>query len=71
VTDIKRVQPKRGRRSEVDKQNITVKLDGQTLRKAKGLAAYEQAERRALSLLEGGFRLGGTIESTRDEWHER
>lgn len=32
---------------------------------------YEQAQRRALSLLERGFHLGGTIESTRDEWHER
>jgi len=33
--------------------------------------AYEQAQRRALSLLDRGFHLGGTIESTRDEWHER
>lgn len=80
--------------SEGTKQNITVRLDRQTLRKAKVLAAkrntsisgllakqietlvgeddaYEQAQRRALSLLERGFHLGGTIESTRDEWHER
>ena len=33
--------------------------------------AYEQAQRRALALLEQGFHLGGRIESTRDEWHER
>lgn len=33
--------------------------------------AYEQAQRRALALLEQGFRLGGRIESTRDKWHER
>ena len=33
--------------------------------------AYEQAERRAISLLERGFHLGGTIKATRDEWHER
>ncbi len=80
--------------TDTTKQNITVRLDRQTLRKAKVLAAkrntsisgllakqietlvgeddaYEQAQRRALSLLERGFHLGGTIESTRDEWHER
>ena len=79
---------------EASKQNITLRLDRQTLRKAKVLAAkrntsisgllaeqiealvgedhaYERAERRALALLERGFHLGGTIESTRDEWHER
>jgi hypothetical protein len=33
--------------------------------------AYERARRRALALLESGFHLGGRIESTRDEWHER
>jgi hypothetical protein len=33
--------------------------------------AYEQARRRALALLESGFHLGGRIESSRDEWHER
>ena len=33
--------------------------------------AYEQAQRRALALLDQGFHLGGRIESTRDEWHER
>jgi hypothetical protein len=33
--------------------------------------AYEQAHRRALALLEQGFHLGGRIEATRDEWHER
>ncbi len=76
------------------KQNITLRLDRQTLRQAKVLAAkrgssisglleeqiaalvgaddaYEQAQRRALALLDTGFSLGGRIESTRDEWHER
>jgi hypothetical protein len=75
-------------------QNITVRLDRRTLRKAKILAAkrntsisrllaqqieilvgeddaYEQAQRRALALLEQGLNLGGRIESTRDDWHER
>jgi hypothetical protein len=33
--------------------------------------AYEQAQRRALALLDQGFHLGGRIESTRDEWHDR
>jgi hypothetical protein len=33
--------------------------------------AYEQAQHRALVLLDQGFHLGGRIESTRDEWHER
>jgi hypothetical protein len=33
--------------------------------------AYEQAQRRALALLEQGFHLGGRLEVTRDEWHER
>jgi hypothetical protein len=33
--------------------------------------AYEQARRRALALMESGFHLGGRIESSRDEWHER
>ena len=79
---------------ETTKQNITVRLDRRTLRKAKILAAkrntsisgllaaqietlvgeddaYEQAHRRALALLERGLSLGGKIESTRDEWHER
>lgn len=79
---------------ESTKQNITVRLDRRTLRKAKVLAAkrntsisrllteqiealvgeddaYEQAERRALALLGRGFHLGGRIEATRDEWHDR
>jgi hypothetical protein len=79
---------------EATKQNITVRLDRRTLRKAKVLAArrntsisgllaqqietlvgeddaYDQAQRRALAILDKGFRLGGRIESTRDEWHER
>ena len=76
------------------KQNVTVSLDHQTLRKAKILAAkrgtsisgllarqiedlvgeedaYERAERQALALLEKGFRLGGVIQASRDEFHER
>ncbi len=80
--------------SESVTQNITVRLNRRTLRKAKILAArrntsisgllaeqiealvgeddaYEQAQRRALALLDQGFHLGGRIESTRDEWHER
>ena len=79
---------------ETAKQNITVRLDRRTLRKAKVLAArrntsisgllaeqietlvgeddaYDQAQRRALALLDQGFHLGGVIESPRDEWHER
>ncbi len=79
---------------EPTSQNITIRLDRRTLRKAKILAAkrntsisgllaeqietlvgeddaYEQAQRRALALLDQGFHLGGRIESTRDEWHER
>ena len=79
---------------DTTKQNITVRLDRRTLRKAKVLAArrntsisrlladqietivgeddaYEQAQRRALALLDRGFHMGGRIESSRDEWHER
>ncbi len=75
-------------------QNITIRLDRRTLRKARILAvkrntsisrllaaqietlvgedeAYEQARRRAMALLDKGFHLGGRIEATRDEWHER
>jgi hypothetical protein len=33
--------------------------------------AYERAERQALSLLDQGFHLGGTIRASRDELHER
>ena len=76
------------------KQNLTVSLEQQTVRKAKILAAkrgtsisgllarqieelvgeedaYERAERQALALLEKGFRLGGVIQASRDELHER
>ena len=79
---------------ETTKQNITLRLDRRTLRKAKVLAAkrnmsvsgliaeqietlvgeddaYDQAQRRALALLDRGFHLGGQIASSRDEWHER
>lgn len=80
--------------TESTSQNITIRLDRGTLRRAKVLAAkrntsisgllaqqietlvgeddaYEQAQRRALALLDRGFHLGGRIEATRDEWHER
>ena len=79
---------------EATKQNITLRLDRRTLRKAKVLAArrntsisglfaeqietlvgedeaHEQAQQRALALLDRGFNLGGRIESSRDEWQER
>lgn len=71
-------------------QNITVRLDRRTLRRAKVLAAqrntsisgllaqqiesqvgendaYEQAQHRALDLLDRGLHLGGRIKATRDE----
>ena len=76
------------------KQNITLGLDKELIRKAKVLAAqqgtsvtglltqylkrilqeeetYADAHKRALTLLDQGFHLGGKILSTRDEWHER
>lgn len=76
------------------KQNLTVSLNQQTVRKAKILAArrgssisgllaeqieilvgedeaYERAHRQATELLDKGFRMGGVIRATRDEWHER
>jgi hypothetical protein len=76
------------------KQNVTISLARETIRKAKILAArretsisgllatqieilvgeeeaYQRAERQAAALLDQGFRLGGVIRSTRDEWHER
>jgi predicted transcriptional regulator len=79
---------------QVTKQNVTVRLERQTLHKAKILAAkrntsisglltqqienlvseddaYEQAQRKALALLERGFHLGGKITASRDELHER
>jgi hypothetical protein len=34
-------------------------------------AAYEQAERAALALLDRGFHMGGLITASRDELHER
>ena len=80
--------------TESASQNITIRLDQRTLRRAKVLAAkrntsisrllaqqietlvgeddaYERARRRALALLDRGFHLGGRIEASRDEWHER
>ena len=77
-----------------EKQNLTIRLDRQTIRMAKILAArrstsisgllarqieilvgeeeaYERAERRAISLLDQGFHLGGIIRASRDELHER
>lgn len=76
------------------KQNLTVRLDRQTIHKAKVIAArrstsisgllaqqieilvgeeeaYSRAERQAAELLDHGFSLGGTIQATRDELHER
>lgn len=80
--------------TEPASQNITIRLDQRTVRRAKVLAAkrntsisrliaqqietlvgeddaYEQARRRALALLDRGFHLGGRIEASRDEWHDR
>ena len=71
--------------TESTSQNITIRLDRRTLRRAKVLAAtrntsisgllaqqiaslvgeddvYEQAQRRALALLDRGFRLGGRMQ---------
>jgi hypothetical protein len=82
------------KRADDTAQNLTIRLDRRTLRKAKVLAAkqstsisrlvadyieklvgeddvYEQAQRRALALLDSGFHLGGEITTTRDTWHER
>jgi predicted transcriptional regulator len=76
------------------KQNVTISLSREVLKKARILAArretsisallaqqidhlvgneeaYERAERQALSLLDQGFHLGGVIQATRDELHER
>lgn len=76
------------------KQNLTISLDRQTIRKAKIVAAkrstsisgllarqieilvgeeeaYERTERQAMLLLEQGFHLGGAIQASRDELHER
>jgi hypothetical protein len=33
--------------------------------------AYKQAQRRAMTLLDQGFHMGGVIRATRDELHER
>jgi hypothetical protein len=77
-----------------DKQNITISVSPDIIRKAKILAArratsisgllaeqlellvgaeeaYERCQRSALSLLEEGFHLGGSITAARDELHER
>jgi hypothetical protein len=77
-----------------EKQNITISLTRDVLRKAKVLAArrdtsisrliaeeieflvrseetYERAERQAMALLDEGFHLGGVIQASRDELHER
>ncbi len=78
----------------VTKQNLTLSLDRETIRRAKVLAAqegtslsrlladyierllgqeeaYAAARRRALAVLDEGFRLGGEIRSKRDDWHDR
>lgn len=80
--------------SRSDKQNVTISLSRNVLKKARILAArretsisgllaqeidslvgneeaYERAERQALALLDKGFHLGGMIQATRDELHER
>lgn len=76
------------------RQNITLRLDRELIRKAKVLAAqqgtsvsgllaqyltrvlqeeeaYEVAHKRALTVLDQGFHLGGKIPSAREAWHER
>lgn len=76
------------------KQNLTISLDREAIRKARIVAArrstsisgllarqieiligeeeaYERAERQAMALLDEGFHLGGTIQASRDELHER
>jgi hypothetical protein len=76
------------------KQNVTIRLDRQTIRKARILAvrrgtsisgllarqieilvgeeeSYEQAERRAVDLLDKGFHLGGAKPASREELHRQ
>ncbi len=66
------------------KQNVTISLDRQTIRKAKIVAArrdtsisgllarqLELAERQAVALLDEGFHLGGAVPVSREELHER
>ena len=80
--------------SRDSKQNVTISLSKQVLKKARILAArretsisgllaqeittlvdnedaYERAERQALSLLDQGFHLGGVIQASREDWHDR
>jgi hypothetical protein len=81
-------------RSSTGKQNVTISISHETVRKARILAArrstsisgllaeqieallgaeeaWESSERSALVLLEQGFHLGGRINASRDELHER
>jgi hypothetical protein len=51
----------------VEKQNVTISISPDTIRKARILAA----RRSALFLLERGFHLCGVITASRDELHER
>lgn len=76
------------------KQNVTISLSRQLLKKAKVLAArretsisgllareieflvgdeeaYDRAERQARAILDKGFHMGGMIQASRDELHER
>ena len=76
------------------KQNITISLEKELIKKAKILAAlketsvtrllseelkqliqkeeqYQQAKKKALTLLNSGFHLGGKIKATREELHAR
>jgi hypothetical protein len=80
--------------NDTDKQNLTISLDRQTIRKARIVAArrstsisgliakqieilvgeeeaYERAQRQAMDLLDQVFHLGGKMQASRDELHER
>ena len=82
------------RSRDEEKQNVTISLSRQVLKKARILAAqretsisglvaqeieflvgraeqYERAERQAMTLLNQGFHMGGVIQTTRDDLHER
>ena len=76
------------------KQNVTIKLDKDLIKKGRIIASkretslnrllsdflrqivdeedsYERCKRKALSILNKGYSLGGKITYTRDELHER
>jgi hypothetical protein len=81
-------------RGDKMKQNITISLEKELIKKAKILAAlketsvtrllseelkrliqkeeqYQQAKKKAFTLLSSGFHLGGKIKATREELHAR